>query len=146
MAQQLVTGSCHCGKVRIEADLGELFEYRIKEPVTLYGLTPHLHLRGKSMRYTLTWPDGREEVLLDVPRYDFNWQVYYELEGPKQIPEGSKITVVTYFDNSVKNKYNPAPEKEVWCASPSIPAICGKRERISKNGSSSRRGTKKAGA
>ena len=35
------------------------------------------------MRYTLTWPDGREEVLLDVPKYDFNWQLYYELEKPK---------------------------------------------------------------
>ncbi len=88
--------------------------HTIREPVTLYGLTPHLHLRGKSMRYTLTLPDGREEVLLDVPRYDFNWQLYYELETPRHIPAGSKVTVVTLFDNSPKNKYNPAPEKEVW--------------------------------
>jgi len=51
--------------------------HTITEPVTLYGLTPHLHLRGKSMKYTLTTPDGREEILLDVPRYDFNWQLYY---------------------------------------------------------------------
>jgi hypothetical protein len=88
--------------------------HTIREPITLYGLTPHLHLRGKSMKYTLTWPDGREEVLLDVPKYDFNWQVYYELESPKKIPAGSKVTVVTLFDNSPKNRYNPAPEKEVF--------------------------------
>jgi len=88
--------------------------HTIREPITLYGLTPHLHLRGKSMKYTLTWADGREEVLLDVPKYDFNWQVYYELESPKQIPAGSKVTVVSLFDNSAKNRYNPAPEKEVF--------------------------------
>jgi hypothetical protein len=88
--------------------------HTIREPITLYGLTPHLHLRGRSMKYTLTWPDGRDEVLLDVPRYDFNWQVYYELETPKKIPAGSKVTVVTLFDNSTKNPYNPAPEKEVF--------------------------------
>ena len=88
--------------------------HTIREPITLYGLTPHLHLRGKSMKYTLTWPDGGEEVLLDVPKYDFNWQVYYELESPKRIPAGSKVTVVTLFDNSPKNRYNPAPEKEVF--------------------------------
>lgn len=88
--------------------------HSITEPITLYGLTPHLHLRGKSMRYTLTLPDGAEEVMLDVPRYDFNWQVYYELAAPKNIPAGSKVTVTTIFDNSAKNRYNPAPEKEVW--------------------------------
>jgi mono/diheme cytochrome c family protein len=88
--------------------------HTIREPITLYGLTPHLHLRGKSMKYTLTTPDGREEVLLDVPRYDFNWQLYYELETPRHIPAGSKVTVVTLFDNSASNRYNPAPEKEVF--------------------------------
>jgi hypothetical protein len=88
--------------------------HTITEPVTLYGLTPHLHLRGKSMKYTLTMPDGTEEVLLDVPKYDFNWQMYYELETPRQIPAGSKVTVVTLFDNSPKNRNNPAPEKEVY--------------------------------
>jgi hypothetical protein len=88
--------------------------HTIREPVTLYGLTPHLHVRGKSMKYTLTLPDGREEVLLDVPRYDFNWQLYYELQTPRHIPAGSKVTVVTLFDNSAKNPYNPAPDKEVF--------------------------------
>jgi hypothetical protein len=88
--------------------------HAIAEPVTLHGLTPHLHLRGKSMMYTLVWPDGREEILLNVPKYDFNWQVYYELETPKRIPAGSKIVVTTLFDNSAKNPYNPAPQNTVY--------------------------------
>jgi hypothetical protein len=88
--------------------------HAITEAITVYGLTPHLHLRGKSMKYTLTLPDGREEVLLSVPKYDFNWQLYYELDTPRKIPAGSKVTVTTVFDNSTRNKYNPAPEKQVW--------------------------------
>jgi mono/diheme cytochrome c family protein len=104
--------------------------HTIREPVTLYGLTPHLHLRGKSMKYTLTWPDGREEVLLDVPKYDFNWQLYYELETPKKIPAGSKVTVVSLFDNSPRNKYNPAPEKEVFWSEQSWDEMYAPQARI----------------
>ncbi len=104
--------------------------HTIKEPITLYGLTPHLHLRGKSMKYTLTWPDGREEVLLDVPKYDFNWQVYYELATPKAIPAGSKVTVVTLFDNSARNPYNPAPEKEVFWSEQSWDEMYAPQARI----------------
>ena len=88
--------------------------HAITEPVTLHGLTPHLHLRGKSMKYTMVLPDGREEILLYVPRYDFNWQVYYELASPKRIPSGSKVIVTTLFDNSLKNRYNPAPQNTVY--------------------------------
>jgi len=104
--------------------------HSIRESITLYGLTPHLHLRGKSMRYTLTLPDGAEEVLLDVPKYDFNWQLYYELETPRKIPAGSKVTVVTLFDNSPKNKYNPAPEKEVFWSEQSWDEMYAPQARI----------------
>jgi hypothetical protein len=104
--------------------------HTVTEPVTLYGLTPHLHLRGKSMKYTLTWPDGNEEVLLDVPKYDFNWQLYYELETPKRIPAGSKVTVVTLFDNSLKNPYNPSPEKEVYWSEQSWDEMYAPQARI----------------
>ena len=104
--------------------------HTIREPITLYGLTPHLHLRGKSMRYTLTWPDGREEVLLDVPKYDFNWQTYYELTTPKRIPGGSKVTVVTLFDNSPRNPYNPAPDKEVFWSEQSWDEMYAPQARI----------------
>jgi hypothetical protein len=104
--------------------------HTITEPVTLYGLTPHLHLRGKSMKYTLTRPDGSEEVLLDVPKYDFNWQLYYELQTPKKIPAGSKVTVVTLFDNSARNRYNPAPEKEVYWSEQSWDEMYAPQARI----------------
>jgi len=104
--------------------------HTITEPVTLYGLTPHLHLRGKSMTYTLTWPDGNEEILLDVPKYDFNWQLYYELQTPKKIPAGSKVTVVTLFDNSPKNRYNPAPDKEVYWSEQSWDEMYAPQARI----------------
>ena len=58
----------------------------IIEPITLYGFTPHMHLRGKDMRWVLTLPDGVEETLLNIPKYDFNWQIYYELQQPLNDP------------------------------------------------------------
>jgi mono/diheme cytochrome c family protein len=108
--------------------------HTIREPITLYGLTPHLHLRGRSMKYTLTWPDGRDEVLLDVPKYDFNWQLYYELRTPKKIPAGSKVTVVTLFDNSPKNPYNPSPDKEVFWSEQSWDEMYAPQARITVDG------------
>jgi hypothetical protein len=86
----------------------------IVEPITLQGLSPHMHLRGKSLTWILTWPDGRDEIILSVPKYDFNWQIHYELETPLKIPAGSKITAVAFYDNSLNNRYNPGPEKEVY--------------------------------
>ena len=84
------------------------------EPATLYALSPHMHLRGKDMKFILTYPDGREQLVLDVPKYDFNWQLYYELATPLKIPAGSKLTAIAHYDNSPKNKWNPAPDKEVF--------------------------------
>lgn len=86
----------------------------IKDDITLYGLSPHMHLRGKDVKYVLVYPDGREQPLLNVPNYDFNWQLFYDLEEPLKIPAGSKIVAYGHYDNSLKNKYNPAPEKEVF--------------------------------
>ena len=86
----------------------------VNEPITVYSLTPHMHLRGKSMKWWITYPDGSEEVILDVPEYDFNWQIQYELEPPLKVPAGSKITNVAVYDNSPGNRWNPAPEKPVY--------------------------------
>ena len=85
----------------------------IRQETTLYTFQPHMHLRGKSMKYTAVFPDGREEVLLDVPKYDFNWQIIYELAEPITLPAGSVIRVDAVWDNSPKNRYNPKPEQEV---------------------------------
>jgi hypothetical protein len=65
------------------------------------------------MEYKVTYPDGREQVLLNVPKYDFAWQTNYALKQPLVIPRNSKLTVTAYFDNSAKNKYNPDPSKPV---------------------------------
>ncbi|HUQ90711.1 MAG TPA: hypothetical protein VM120_03450 [Bryobacteraceae bacterium] len=84
-----------------------------KEDVRLTGLMPHMHLRGKDFEYTLIYPDGRREILLKVPKYDFSWQLAYQLAEPIHIPRGSKMECLAHFDNSPNNKHNPDPTKEV---------------------------------
>ncbi|PYR04672.1 MAG: hypothetical protein DMG00_22940 [Acidobacteria bacterium] len=86
----------------------------VTEDITLYAMSPHMHLRGKSLKWVIVYPDGHEQTILDVPHFDFNWQIQYELEEPLHIPAGSKILGIGYYDNSPKNKWNPAPEKEVY--------------------------------
>ena len=81
--------------------------------INLYSLMPHMHYRGVAMEYKVFYPDGRSEVLLNVPAYSFNWQMSYRPQTPIRIPAGSKIQVTGYFDNSAKNKYNPDPSKAV---------------------------------
>ena len=77
------------------------------------SFTPHMHMRGKDMTYTAKFPDGTTEVLLSVPKYDFNWQISYELAKPRLFPKGTEIQVVAHFDNSPANKFNPDPTKVV---------------------------------
>ncbi|MBI3683118.1 MAG: cytochrome c [Acidobacteria bacterium] len=79
----------------------------------LVGLMPHMHLRGKSFEYRAVYPTGETEVLLAVPKYDFNWQLFYYLSEPKVFPKGTRIECTAHFDNSANNKYNPDPSKEV---------------------------------
>ena len=86
----------------------------VTEDITLYAMSPHMHLRGKSLRWVIVYPDGREQTILDVPKFDFNWQIEYELAEPLRIPAGSKILGIGKYDNSPKNKWNPAPNLEVY--------------------------------
>lgn len=88
----------------------------VTQPITLYSLSPHMHLRGKDMKWILTWPDGREETILSVPKYDFNWQLQYQLAKPLRIPAGSRIVAIAHFDNSINNRYNPSPDKPAYWA------------------------------
>ena len=85
----------------------------IRQDTVMTSLTPHMHVRGKDMTYTAFYPDGTSEVLLRVPRYDFNWQITYDLAQPKLLPKGTKVEVVAHYDNSPGNKYNPDPTKDV---------------------------------
>jgi hypothetical protein len=86
----------------------------VTEDITLYAMSPHMHLRGKSLKWVIVYPDGREQTILDVPKFDFNWQIEYELETPLRIPAGSKILGIGKYDNSPKNKWNPAPNLPVY--------------------------------
>ena len=87
--------------------------FTAKDDIRLIAFMPHMHLRGKDFKYTIVYPDGRDEVLLSVPKYDFSWQLAYELREPIDLPKGTRIDCVAHFDNSPNNKYNPDPNKEV---------------------------------
>jgi hypothetical protein len=87
--------------------------WRLNDDVLLLAFFPHMHLRGKSFRYEATYPDGSTEILLDVPRFDFAWQMRYALSVPKQLPAGSLIRCTAIYDNSKENAANPDPSKWV---------------------------------
>jgi peroxiredoxin len=87
--------------------------HHFKDDRLLLGLTPHMHMRGKSFRYEAIYPDGRREVLLDVPRWDFNWQIDYLLAEPKLMPAGSSLYCEARYDNSPDSPTNPDPTKWV---------------------------------
>ena len=80
---------------------------------TVYSYSPHMHVRGKAFRISATYPDGKQEILLSVPKYDFNWQTRYMLREPKKFPVGTKLLVEAWYDNSAKNPFNPDPTKTV---------------------------------
>lgn len=82
-------------------------------PVTLVTAWPHMHFRGKSMKFIAVYPDGREDTILNIPRYNFEWQLFYAWERPVKLPAGSVVRVETTYDNSVKNPLNPSPAAEV---------------------------------
>jgi peroxiredoxin len=80
---------------------------------TILALFPHMHLRGKSFEFQAVYPDGKREVLLSVPRYDFGWQSNYFLETPLHVPAGTRIECTAHFDNSKDNPNNPDPARWV---------------------------------
>lgn len=89
-------------------------KFTLLQDSTLLSLFPHMHLRGKAFEYTATFPNGETRTLLKVPQYDFNWQMTYELAEPIRLPAGTQLTATAFYDNSVNNKYNPDPAKEVF--------------------------------
>lgn len=98
------------GEKRYENKAKYLFEH----DATLYELFPHMHFRGKAMKFTALYPDGEREVLLNVPNYSFNWQRGYSFEEPLKLPARTVLYVDAIFDNSKQNSFNPAPEKTVY--------------------------------
>lgn len=87
--------------------------FTLKRDIDVVSWMPHMHVRGKAFEFTIVYPDGRTEVALNVPKYDFSWQLSYELDKPLHLPSGTRIDCVAHFDNSANNKYNPDPSKDV---------------------------------
>ncbi len=93
-------------------------DHRVKHKFTcpddllLYAIFPHMHVRGKSFRAEAEYPDGRQEILLDVPHYDFAWQHQYILAEPLRLPKGTVLHYTIVYDNSAANLANPDPD--VW--------------------------------
>jgi mono/diheme cytochrome c family protein len=85
----------------------------LNQDVKLVSLMPHMHLRGKDFEYEAVYPTGEKQILLNVPHYDFNWQLSYVLQDPLVMPKGTVIECTAHHDNSANNKYNPDPTKEV---------------------------------
>jgi peroxiredoxin len=95
------------------ADHAAEAEYRFGQDTLLYSFLPHMHLRGKSFRFEAVFPGGGREVLLDVPRYEFDWQNVYVLSQPKLMPEGTVLQCLARYDNSADNPSNPDPKATV---------------------------------
>jgi hypothetical protein len=89
------------------------FVFETDAEITL--MKPHMHYRGKDMRYDLVYPDGRRETILSVPDFDMNWQISYELAQPLPVPAGTRLEVIAHFDNSERNPWNPDPSvRVIW--------------------------------
>jgi hypothetical protein len=88
--------------------------YRFPTDGQVISFMPHMHLRGKSFEYRAVYPDGKEQVLLSVPRFDFNWQSVYRLKRPLPMPAGTRLHCVAHFDNSAGNLNNPDPRAAVF--------------------------------
>ena len=107
-----------CGTLAIKIPAGASdhviqAKHELRKDILLTGMMPHTHVRGKSFRYEVDYPDGKHEVLLDVPHFDFNWQLWYDLVEPKLLPKGSIIRTTAHYDNSEENVFNPNPKKDV---------------------------------
>ncbi len=85
----------------------------IEQDAYLQSFIPHMHFRGKNMRFAAHYPDGSVEQLINIANYNYNWQLDYKLEEPKFVPAGTKIVATAAFDNSTQNKANPDPAREV---------------------------------
>jgi hypothetical protein len=87
--------------------------FALDQDIDVVSLFPHMHLRGKDMTMTANYPDGRRETLINVPTYDFNWQLFYYPKTQLRLPRATRIELVAHYDNSSANKRNPNPGRAV---------------------------------
>jgi mono/diheme cytochrome c family protein/peroxiredoxin len=88
--------------------------HTFKGDVHLVNFMPHMHLRGKDFKYEAIYPDSKKEILLSVPRYNFNWQSVFRAKKPIPLPAGTKLHCLAHFDNSANNPHNPDPTKRIF--------------------------------
>lgn len=91
----------------------QVSKIQIQKDSHIYSFTPHMHFRGKYMRFYADYPDGTREELINIAKYNYNWQLAYQYEEPKFVPGGTVITVVGAHDNSAQNPANPNPDRAV---------------------------------
>jgi hypothetical protein len=87
--------------------------YSFEKDKLLLSITPHMHYRGKDVTYEVVRPGGARQILLRVPRYDFNWQLNYRLSQPVRVETGSRLIVTAHYDNSANNPANPDPSSVI---------------------------------
>lgn len=118
--QERMSGQCACifprGWTNIppfDPDFEQTQTITLEADAYIQGFTPHMHFRGKRMRFAAHYPDGQVEELINIANYNYNWQMDYQLVEPKLLPAGTKIVATGAFDNSTQNKSNPDPAREV---------------------------------
>jgi len=115
-----MSGACACHFTPTWVDIPPYDpDYEMRQSITidkeasLFAFTPHMHFRGKRMRFYAQYPDGTDEELINIANYNYNWQLAYTLREPKLVPAGTVITAIGAFDNSAQNKSNPDPARSV---------------------------------
>jgi len=114
--QRVLTLAAQNNKFAIPAGDGNYevkSEIELNHEVKLRSLLPHMHLRGKDFEYHLIFPNGETQKILNVPHYDFSWQLWYNIDKGIELPKGTKIACTAHYDNSANNKNNPDPTKVV---------------------------------
>jgi len=91
----------------------ETGQLRVPADARILAFMPHMHVRGKAYRYELELPGQPKRTVLDIPKYDFNWQLRYELREPLEAPRGAVLHGTAWYDNSADNPANPDPSKTV---------------------------------
>jgi hypothetical protein len=98
---------------------------QVNQDITVYQITPHMHLLGRKIKATLTYPDGKTRELIAIKDWDYNWQETYYFKEPIPVPSGSKFTVEAFYDNSDKNPLNPnSPPKPVRLGEQTTDEMC----------------------
>ena len=118
--EERMSGQCACHFTPtwvnippLDPDYEMTQSFTIEKDAKLFAFTPHMHFRGKRMRFYAEYPDGTSEELINIANYNYNWQLAYTYTEPKSVPAGTIITATGAFDNSQQNKMNPDANRSV---------------------------------